>query len=84
MTIKTINTPSIIQSFLRLGTNLLKIRSEIKAITAVNKQKPANSPVTLTWLLYPDGFFSNSTNAATTRDNAETIFSGVNFTFNSV
>ena len=48
MMAKAINTPSTIHSFLRLGINLLKIWSETNAITATNKQNPANIPLTFT------------------------------------
>jgi hypothetical protein len=48
MTMKTMSTLSIIHSFLRLGINLLKIRSEMKAISATNKEKPARIPDTST------------------------------------
>lgn len=78
------STLSMIHNFLRLGTNFLKIRSDTKAITAVSKQKPVKIPVMLTWLLYPAGFFSISSQTASTRQMEDTIFSGVNFTFNSL
>lgn len=48
MTMKTISTLSMIQSFLSSGINLLKIRSEMKAMRATKKEKPASMPDTST------------------------------------
>lgn len=81
---KTMSTLSMIQSFFRLGINFLKIRSDTNAITAVSRQKPVKIPVTLTWLLYPGGTFSSNSHTASTKQIEDTIFSGVNFTFNSL
>gem|GEM_PF-1582213 len=83
MMMKTMRTLSMIHSFLRLGINFLKIRSETKAITAVSRQKPLKRPVKSTWLLYLGGVFLSSNHTASTKHMEDTIFNGVNFTFNS-
>nr|WP_121271301.1 hypothetical protein [Pedobacter schmidteae] len=80
---KTISTLSIIHIFFRLGINFLKIRSETKAITAVSRQNPTKRAVKLTWLLYSAGVFFSSSHAANTTHMEDTMFKGVNFTFNS-
>ncbi len=79
MMMKAINTPSMIHSFLRLGINFLKIRSETKAITATKKEKNANIPDTSTC---SGGFLYHKYSTAVTRARAETMFNGVSFTFN--
>lgn len=44
MMMKTMSTPSMIQSFARLGINFLKMRSEVKAITATRSENPTKIP----------------------------------------
>lgn len=71
---------SMTQSFFKFGINFLKIRSEIKAITADRKLNPTRSAVRL---VFPEtGFLPVSNNTPITKQSAETRLSGVSFIFN--